>query len=83
LFARDSKSPASEHYKRRKEVLKETKTIGGVAEFMAQYVVEVIKKRQHNKTWKKVYGFSEFAGTALEVFKQAGFAPECPMLWDC
>jgi hypothetical protein len=53
---------------------------------MAQYVAEVIKKRQHNKTWKKVYGFSEFAGTALEVLKQAGLAgsaPKCPMLWDC
>jgi len=50
---------------------------------MARNVAEVIKKRQHNKTWKKVYGFSEFAGTALEVLNQENFTPECPMLWDC
>ena len=60
-----------------KEILEETKTIDGVAEFITQYVAEVDKKRHHNKTWKKVYAFSKFAGPVLEVFKQANFTPEC------
>lgn len=57
--------------------MEKSKSIEGVEEFIAEFVAEVDKKRHHNKSWKKVYAFSKFAGPVLDVFKQANFSPEC------
>lgn len=63
-----------------KEIIKRSKTIEDVEDFIAQYIAEVDKKYHHDKTWKKkVYAFSEFAGPVLEIFKQANFSPECSL----
>jgi hypothetical protein len=62
-----------------KEVIDQSKTIEGVEEFIAQYVVEVNKKHYQDKAWKKVYAFSRFAGQVLELFKQVNFSPECSL----
>lgn len=60
------------------EVLDQSNSIEGVQDFIAQYLAEV-DKRNHNKTWKKVYSFSRFAGPVLDVFRQANFSPECSL----
>lgn len=60
-----------------KEIIEQSKTIEAVEDFIAQYIAEVNKKHYHDKTWKKVYAFSQFAGPVLEIFKQANFSPEC------
>ena len=44
---------------------------------MSQYVEEIGKTQRHNKAWKKVYAFLQFARPVLEVFRQANFTPEC------
>jgi hypothetical protein len=60
-----------------KEIIEQSKTIEAVEDFIAQYIAEVDKKHHHDKTWKKVYAFSQFASPVLEIFKQANFSPEC------
>jgi hypothetical protein len=59
------------------EIIEQSKTIEAVEDFIAQYIEEVDKKHHRDKTWKKVYAFSQFAGPVLEIFKQANFSPEC------
>jgi hypothetical protein len=60
-----------------KEIIEQSKTIEAVEDFIALYIEEVDKKHQRDKTWKKVYAFSQFASPVLEIFKQANFSPEC------
>jgi hypothetical protein len=60
-----------------KDIIEQSKTIESVEDFIAQYIAEVDKKHHNDKTWKKVYAFSQFAGPVLEIFKQANFSPEC------
>ncbi|MCJ1389643.1 hypothetical protein MMC18_002500 [Xylographa bjoerkii] len=60
-----------------KQVLDQVRDIATVEAFMTQYLEEIDKKKKHNKIWKKVYTFSQFAGPVLDIFKQANFSIEC------